>query len=485
MGVIASVIRGYAWFAIAYFLVLNSIYLVLIALAAVDAISKARRRLHLGRQEIFASPLAPGISLIIPAHNEQDVVADCVHGLLNLRYPRFEVIVVDDGSADATFERLRSAFDLAEVEKVMRADVPTLGRVRSAHLSRSDSRLTVLRKDSSGRPADAVNTGANAASFPMVCRVDADSYLDEDALLAVAQPFVENPDRVVAAGATIRVANACLIRAGRVVRTRMPGGWLAPVQAIEYLRSFLLGRAGAARVRGMLFISGAFGLFRRDLFEQVGGLDLESEGDDVEVVTGMHHQLIAQGRPYLVDFVPDPACWTVVPERFRALARQRRRWAQILSEAIGTHRAMLFNPRYGVVGMVVLPYYVVFELGGGAVELAGVAAFAVGLGLGVVALPVAALFLITGYGYATLLSLTGVIIEELSYNRYHTWRDFALLVYASVAETLGYRQCYAWWRVQGIADAALRRRATWAGPAAGTAGGAEAGGGAGSAIVER
>ena len=461
---IASIIRGYAWFAIIYFAVLNSIYLVLITLAALDAITASRRRLVAGREEIFHSPLAPAISLIVPARNEEAVVVNCVRGLLNLRYPRFEVVVVDDGSTDGTFDRLRSAFDLVEIPKVMREDVPTIGRVRSFHAPRNVEPLLVVRKESSGRPGDAVNTGVNAAQNPMVCRVDADSYLDEDALLAVAQPFIEEPRRMVAAGATIRVANACQIRSGRVVDVHMPGGWLAPIQAVEYLRSFLLGRAGWSQIRGMLFISGAFGLFRRDVYELVGGVDLESEGDDVELVTGMHHRLIADRRPHQVGVVPDPCCWTVVPTTARALAHQRRRWAQILSEALWIHRPILFNPRYGMVGLLILPYYLIFELGSAPVELGGILALVIGLPLGIVSPAVALLFIVVGLGYATLLTLVGVIIEEFSYNRYRTWRDFGLLAYAAIAENIGYRQIYAWWRVRGIVDALLGRRAQWVAP---------------------
>lgn len=365
---IASIIRGYAWFAIIYFAVLNSIYLVLITLAALDAITASRRRLVAGREEIFHSPLAPAISLIVPARNEEAVVVNCVRGLLNLRYPRFEVVVVDDGSTDGTFDRLRSAFDLVEIPKVMREDV------------------------------------------------------------------------------------------------HMPGGWLAPIQAVEYLRSFLLGRAGWSQIRGMLFISGAFGLFRRDVYELVGGVDLESEGDDVELVTGMHHRLIADRRPHQVGFVPDPCCWTVVPTTARALAHQRRRWAQILSEALWIHRPILFNPRYGMVGLLILPYYLIFELGSAPVELGGILALVIGLPLGIVSPAVALLFIVVGLGYATLLTLVGVIIEEFSYNRYRTWRDFGLLAYAAIAENIGYRQIYAWWRVRGIVDALLGRRAQWVAP---------------------
>jgi cellulose synthase/poly-beta-1,6-N-acetylglucosamine synthase-like glycosyltransferase len=459
--VTGELIRGYAWFAVGYFTVLNTAYLGLIMLAARDAVTASRWRQFTARADILASPLATPISIVVPAHDEEAAVVECTRGLLNLRYPQFEVIVVDDGSTDATFERLRAAFDLAEIPKVIRTEIPALGKVLSVHAPRNREPLLVVRKQSIGRPADAVNTGVNAARYPLVCRVDADSYLDADALLAVVQPFIEDPRQVVAAGATIRVANACVIRSGRVVESHMPAGWLPPIQAVEYLRSFLLGRAGWSQVRGMLFISGAFGLFRRDVFELAGGLDLESEGDDVELVTDIHHRLLSQHRRYRVDFVPDPCCWTVVPTRYAALAHQRSRWAQILTEALWAHRAMMFNPRYGLVGMVILPYYAIFELGSAAVELAGIAALAAGLALHIVSPALALLFILMGIGYATALSVAGVIIEELTYNRYRAWRDFALLLFAAIAENLGFRQAHAWWRLRGIGNAMLRRRAKW------------------------
>jgi cellulose synthase/poly-beta-1,6-N-acetylglucosamine synthase-like glycosyltransferase len=461
VSLVSAAIRGFAWFSIVYFVVLNTVYLAIIALAALNATRMRRKDSFAGLGEIFHSPLAPPISVVVPVCNMEDLIVGSIRGLLNLRYPEFEVIVVDDGSGDSTFARLEREFGLVEIDKVLRDSLRTAGRFISAHAPRDGGKLLVLRKQSMGRPADAVNMAVNAAQYPLICRVDADTYVDEDALLTVAKPFIEDPGRVVAAGATIRVANGCEIEAGRVAMPRVPGGWLLPIQAAEYLRSFLLGRAGWSQVHSMLFISGAFAVYRRDIYEKVGGFHLDSEGDDLELTIRVHRRLRDDLQPYRIAFVPEPCTWTVVPHRYRRLAAQRARWSQILAEALWAHRAMLFNPRYGSVGLVALPFYLIFELISAVVEVLAMAAFVVGLALGIINPPVVLLFVVAGLGYGAFLTVISVLVEELTYHRYLSWRDFTLLVYAAIAENVGYRQLYAWWRLRGIIDAVLRRKADW------------------------
>jgi hypothetical protein len=328
--------------------------------------------------------------------------------------------------------------------------------VLSVHAPRDGANLLVIRKQGLGRPADAVNMGVNAARYPLVCRIDADTYLDEDALLTMAKPFIEDPARMVAAGAAIRVANGCEIRAGRVTRPRVPGGWLLPIQAAEYLRSFLLGRAGWSRLGGMLFLPGGLAIYRRDVYERAAGVGPGGEAGDLELTLRIHRRLRDERQPYRIAFVPEPCCWTRVPQRFRRLARQRAAWSRVLAGALWAHRPMLFNPRYGQVGLFVLPFYLVFELLSAVLEPLALAAVTAGLALGLLDPRAAVLFAAAGPGYGAFLAVIGVIIEELGYHRYRSWRDFALLVHGAVAENAGFRQAHAWWRLRGLAAAVLR-----------------------------
>ena len=452
-----AAVRGFAWLAVGYFLVLNSGYLVLLALVTGTAARGRSRGRFAGLAEIFASPLAPPISLVVPVRDMAEEIAGSTRGLLGLRYPEFEVIVVDDGSTDATFGRLRAEFGLVPIDKVMRDGLATTGRVLSVHAPRDGGNLLVIRKQGAVQPADAVNVGVNAARYPLVCRIGAGTYLDTDALLMAAKPFIEDPARVVAAAAAIGVANGCEIRGGRVTRPRVAGGWLLPIQAAEYLRSFLL---GWSRLGGMLFIPGALAIYRRDIYERAGG---PGPGSDLEMTLRIHQRLRDERQPYRIGFVPEPCCWTMVPDGYRPLARQRARWSRSLAQALWAHRAMLFNPGYGRVGLLVLPFYLAFELISAVVELLAVAAIGAGAAAGFISPGMALLFAVAGPGYGALLTVISVIAEELTYHRYHSWRDFALLGYAAVAECAGFRQAHAWWRLRGMAGAVLRRGANWAG----------------------
>ena len=416
-----------------------------------------------GLAEIFASPLAPPISLIVPVCNMADLIVGSTRGLLSLRYPEFEVIVVDDGSTDATFSRLQAEFGLVPVDKVIR-DEARHGRPGALRARAARRRQPARDPQAGDRPPRRCGQRGRRRREVPADLPGRRRHLSGRRRPArrVAKPFIEDPAGVVAAGATIRVANGSGITSGRVTRPRVAGGWLLPIQAAEYLRSFLLGRAGWSQIRGMLFISGAFAVYRRDIYELAGGFDPGSDGDDLGMTLRVHRRLRDERQPYRVAFVPEPCCWRVVPHSYRRLAEQRTRWSRTLAEALWAQRAMLFNSGYGRIGLLVLPFYVLFELVSAVLELLAVVVFTAGLLLGFVGPELALLAAAAGLGYGALLTIASVICEELSYNRYHSWRDFALLSYAAVAENAGFRQLYAWWRLRGMAGAVLRHRATWA-----------------------
>jgi cellulose synthase/poly-beta-1,6-N-acetylglucosamine synthase-like glycosyltransferase len=378
-----------------------------------------------------------------------------------LRYPRYEIVIVDDGSTDDTFDRLRRQFDLVEVPRVMPDEVPYRTQVLSVHVARGNPEaLTVVRKTNGGK-ADALNVGINLARHPLVCMVDADSVLDPDALLSVAKPFGDDPLRVAACGGVVRIANGCKVIGGRVVDVRMPKQWLVRVQVVEYLRAFLMGRTGWSRLGGLVVISGAFGIFRRDLVVKIGGMAHDTIGEDAELVVRLHHYLRERGEDYRVIFVAEPVSWSEAPAGLRVLGRQRRRWHRGIAEILTKHRRMIGNPRYGRIGLVALPYYVVFELLAPFIELAALLLLPLGIAFHAVDLQFAWRFALVAYGYGLFISLVSLFIEEVSFHRYPRWSDLVRGVLAAVVENFGYRQILAGWQVAGAANAWRGRKAIW------------------------
>jgi cellulose synthase/poly-beta-1,6-N-acetylglucosamine synthase-like glycosyltransferase len=449
------------WAIFAYFVALNSSYLVLIGLAGMEFARHLRRQPFAGGDDMFRSPLTLPVSLIVPAYNEGAGIVAAVQAMTALRYPRYEIVVVDDGSTDDTFERLRGQFDLVEVPRVVPGEVPYRSQVLSVHVARDHPEtLTVVRKTNGGK-SDALNVGINLSRHPLVCMVDADSVLDPDALLAVAKPFGDDPLRVAACGGVVRIANGCTVVGGRVVDVRMPRRWLLRIQVVEYLRAFLMGRTGWSRLGGLVVISGAFGIFRRDLVVRVGGMAYDTIGEDAELVVRLHHHLRERGEDYRVIFVAEPVSWSEAPASLRVLGRQRRRWHRGIAEILRKHRGMIVNPLYGRIGLIALPYYVVFELFAPFIELAALVLVPLGLWADAVDLEFAWRFALVAYGYGLLVSLVALVIEEVSFHRYPRWSDLWRGVLAAVLENFGYRQVLAVWQVAGAASAWRGRQAVW------------------------
>lgn len=458
--VVVAVLVGFDWAVIGYFIAINTSYFVLLVLAATEFVKYLRWVPFIGYEETLASPLSPPVSIIVPAYNEEAGIVTSVSAMLALQYPEFEVVVVVDGAKDRTFEVLRRAFDLVRVPRVVPADIPTRERPQGVWIPRGNAPLTVVVKANSGK-ADSLNLGINAARYPLVCMVDADSILDAESLLHVAQPFVDDPDRVVASGGVIRAANGCRVHQGRIVEVRMPREWLARIQVIEYLRAFLLGRTGWSKLNALLVISGAFGLFRRDVLVEAGGLDATCIGEDAELVIRIHRMLRAAHREYRVVFVAEPVSWTEVPTTLKVLGRQRRRWSRGLAEIMWRHRRMILNPRFGRIGMVAMPYYIAFELVAPIIEVVGVFAVIAGVALGIVDLAFGALFLLVAVLYALALSIASLLLEEVSFHRYRRWRDLGTAVVVSFIENLGYRQATALFQLQGVWSAIRGGQQGW------------------------
>ncbi|MBK7721460.1 MAG: glycosyltransferase family 2 protein [Austwickia sp.] len=444
-----------------YQVLVHTSYLILICLAGSDFVRQLRRTAYASHDRRVSSLLAHGVSLVVPAFNEEAGIVTTVQAMLALRHPRHEIIVVDDGSTDRTFDVLAERFALVTIPRQVPQDVQAEGEVLGVYIPDDGrTRLTVVRKRNAGKTA-AVNTGINAATEELVAVVDADSILDPDALLAVGAPFADDPVHTIATGGVIRAANGCRVVDGRVVEVRMPPNWLSRVQVVEYLRAFLLGRSGWSRLRCLILISGAFGMFRRDLLVQVGGFAPGTVGEDFEVIMRLHQKMRREGRTYRILFVPDPIAWTEVPSTFAVLARQRRRWHRGLYEVLVRYRWMLGNPRYGRIGLVVVPWFWAFELLTPLFDAIGLVLMLVGLHFGLVDLSLFGIYLLLTMGYSFLVALATLAIEEFSFHKYPRWRDLGVAVMAAMVESFGYHQLNSVWRLQGMWDGLRRTERVW------------------------
>jgi cellulose synthase/poly-beta-1,6-N-acetylglucosamine synthase-like glycosyltransferase len=432
-----------------YFLALNTLYLVFCVVAYVRLRQHRRRWTDRDLDAVMRSPATPAISIVAPAHNEEATLADSVHSLLRLNYPQFEVIVVSDGSTDGTLAVGGREFELVRAPVIHAQPIPTQP-VRGVYQSLAHPDLLMIDKENGGK-ADAINAGINAARYPLVCVIDADSLLEEHSLSRAVLPFIEDPD-TIAAGGIVRIANGCRVERGRVTEVRLPRSRLAMFQTVEYLRAFLAGRVALSAVNGLLIISGAFGLFKREAVVEVGGFRADTIGEDMELVTRLHRFYRERGRRFRIVFQPEPICWTEAPESLRMLARQRNRWQRGTLQVLGYHATMLFNPRYGVIGLLSMPYYVVFEAVGPMIELTGYVATVLAIAFGLLDWRFAELFFLAAVVYGALLSVAAVALEELSFRRYPKVTDLLRLAAYGVLENFGYRQLATWWRIVGVVD---------------------------------
>ncbi len=430
-----------------YFVLINAFYLGT-SLVAFRALRRyARRMKTVDVEELLTAAGAPPITLIATAYNEGRTCVDSVRSLLTLEYADFEVLVVNDGSTDDTLARLTAAFALEPAPRAPTATIPTRP-FRGAYHSTRHPNLWVIDKEN-GRKADALNAGLNYCRTPLFCAIDADSLLERDALSRVVRPFLEDA-RTIAAGGIIRIVNGCTVRAGTVTEVRLPSSWLARFQVIEYLRAFLAGRMGWAALRAMLIISGAFGLFRRQIVVDAGGYAHDTVGEDMELVVRLHRYCREHRIPYRIEFVPDPVAWTEVPESLGDLGRQRDRWQRGLTDVLMRHKRLLLNPRYGVLGLVAFPYFFFLEMLGAAVEVAGYLTFVAAVVAGKANAPYVAAFLLLAFALGITLSVIAVSLEELSFRRYQRLRDVLTLFGLALAEGLGYRQLCTFWRARGM-----------------------------------
>lgn len=409
---------------------------------------------------IGLSPYSPGISIIAPAYNESMTIIDNIRSLLSLDYPSMEVIVVNDGSKDDTIPKLIEYFDLYPVNMIKTAHLASEA-VKGVYKSKKKAlgKLLIIDKDNGGK-SDALNAGINYSSYPIIGCMDVDSVLLKDSLQKLVKPFLDSSE-VIATGGSVRIANSCEIEHGYLTNVRMPNKWIERFQVLEYLRAFLVGRMLWSSINGLLLISGAVGLFKKSLVIEVGGYRTDVVGEDLELVINMRKHMYDQKKPHKVVYVPDPVCWTEAPSDGKILGRQRNRWNRGAFEGLKIHSNMLFNPKYGIVGMLSLPYWFVFEWLSPLIEALGVLLLIITVVLGFFSPTEFLVLTFLAYSFALLISTITIFIEEITLQQYTRKTDVFKLFLTALLEPLFYHPRILWWSLSGTRDKLLGTSKGW------------------------
>lgn len=409
---------------------------------------------------LLQSSNLPQISILAPAYNEAANISENVRSLLTVNYPSYEIVIINDGSKDSTLETLISDFDLVPDTSFYYQPIATKP-IRNIYKSRHKAfkNLTVIDKENGGK-ADALNAGINISENGIVCCIDVDCVLEHDALLKLIKPFLNNKKRVIASGGVIRIANSCIIEDGKIIEVKLPDTFLAKAQILEYFRAFLMGRMAWSRIDGLLLISGAFGMFDKQCVVEAGGYNHKTVGEDMELLVRMRKMMRKRKEPYTVGFIPDPLCWTEVPQSWNILYRQRNRWTRGTAETLWLHRDMIFNPKYKVLGVLSTPYWLFFEWMAPLIEFFGTVFFMLLLVLGQISWVFAISFFLVAYGFSVLFSITAIFFEEYSFQQYKNPVDMLKLILISFMEPFFYHPFIMYSAIRGNIDL-FRGKKSW------------------------
>jgi cellulose synthase/poly-beta-1,6-N-acetylglucosamine synthase-like glycosyltransferase len=441
-------------------LIIFGSYLMLGIFSAIALRKYLRKNSYVNYNSLVLSPLSPKVSIIAPAFNESKTIIDNVRTLLSLYYNNFEIILVNDGSTDDTFEKVEEAFELEKVNYYFDYRLPC-EKIKGVYKSANPSfnRLTVIDKNNGGK-ADSLNAGINICKSSLFVSIDADSIIEADSILKLVKPFLEEKDRkVIGTGGVIRIVNSCDTELGHIRQINVPKQILPRLQVLDYTRAFLLGRMAWSQLDGLMLISGAMGIFDRETVIRAGGYSTKTVGEDMELVLRMRRYMSENDKKYEVTYIPDPLCWTEVPSDLKSLRKQRTRWTRGLVESLKTHRKLFFNPEFQKLGMLGYPYWMFFEWLAPLLAFAGFIYTIILILTSGINWPFYLLLFIFVYSFAVMLTTWAILFEEITFHKYRRKRDVFKLIATAFIEPFFY-PVHTWFAVRGNFEA-LRGKKGW------------------------
>ena len=422
------------------------------------------------------------VSVIVPAYNEEVSIVQCINMLINLDYPDYEVIVVNDGSKDNTLKKLLNAFKLKQVELNQNNFINTK-EINSVKKS-IDQKIILIDKENGGK-ADSINAGINYSSGKFICTIDADSILDTSALKRVVAPLITEPE-VFVSGGQLAVSNDTVIENNNVISSKMPNNYWVLWQIVEYIKSFMVSRVSLSKLNALLIMSGAFSVFRRDDLLKIGGflteinkhkyikdnigIDHTTVCEDMEIVVRLWRYYHENKKKAKAVYMPLPICWTEVPDNYRNIFKQRARWHLGLAESLLIHKKLMFDYKYRATGLLAMPYYVFFELFSPLVKLLVIVYLIFISLMGLINTQwILLMFLLITITAALLTSFLTVYIEQWSQKkakrnrealRYKTLLDWIKLLTASIVGDFIYSTVKMIAQLRGLVDF-LRKKNEW------------------------
>jgi len=461
MNIPDAIFQFFSYCILIYSVSLLLFYILIIAYSIGELKEYIRKSSFTDYNLLASSEYAPTISMLAPAYNEGANIIENVRSLLAVHYNNIELVVINDGSKDDTLQQLIDAYNLVEIAFLINEKIKTK-QIRGIYKSSNSlyHKLIVVDKINGGK-ADALNTGINVASNKYIVCIDVDCILEQDAMLKLIKPFLEETElKVIATGGVIRIANSCEIVNGKLVKVCLPKQFLPRMQTLEYIRAFLLGRMAWSRMNGLLIISGAFGAFDREIAIKAGGYNSATVGEDMELIVRMRRYMHENKLPYKVSYIPDPLCWTEAPSSYKILGRQRNRWTRGTIETLQIHKKMFFNYRFGILGILSYPYWFFFELLAPLIEFSGFIALVLFAVAGFVSWPFFLLLLGFILAFGFLYSIFAILIEVTTFNQYKKRKDILKLILIAFAEPLFFHPFVVWSAVRGNIDF-LRKKNSW------------------------
>ncbi len=438
-----------------YVISVNLVFIFLLLFSAGEVSNQAKFWKAKSLSFLFKKGILPSISILAPAYGEEATIIESMNSLLGLVYPNYQLVVINDGSPDNTLKTVVDYFKLEKVDQVLDLKLKTQP-IRGIYKNPSYPNLVVVDKANGGK-ADALNVGVNVASMDYICCIDSDSLLEPAALQKIASRSLDYEAETVATGGNILPINGCSVERGTITKSGIPKNTVARFQTIEYLRAFMAGRLGWTSLNSLLIISGAFGLFKRERMIEIGGYLTSSErykkdtvGEDMELVVRLSRYMREKKIPYRIQHTYNANCWTEVPEDFSILNKQRDRWHRGLIDIIFFHRKLLFNPAYGALGLVSLPYFFIFEVIGPFFELFGYFAIISQIIFGMIDYPIAILLFSANVLMGIIISMMGLLISRWHERTYYfSFKETLVLLLYAFLENFGIRQVISMWRIGG------------------------------------